>query len=249
MHGLFANLAGLALIDIRYTANERTLQIAEGVASYALDAEFVLDLVAEQIGEGAGSRELHVAVGIPFHVRRQLSDDRGALAVVDAFRRCNHAAAILVVSGLYVRQKFLDAEGTFRQVDQVRAIVGKLLPKRRRGGQKAGMPPHNHAQIHSRQRGIVQVGPHESLCDKSGCRREARRVIITDQVVIDRLWNVNAAQRIIGSPRFLADDPHRVGRIIAADVEEIPYVVSLENLEYLLAIFQVGLVAGRPERG
>ncbi len=55
LHGLFAHLAGFALIDIRHAAHEGTLQVAESVAAHALDAQLVLDLVAEQVGQCTGA--------------------------------------------------------------------------------------------------------------------------------------------------------------------------------------------------
>ena len=57
-----------------------------------------------------------------------------------------------------------------------------------------------------------------------------------------------AAQRIAGLARLLADDAHRVRRVVAADVEEVADAVRLQHLEDLLAVGQVGLVAGRAER-
>ena len=53
-------------------------------------------------------------------------------------------------------------------------------------------------------------------------------------------------------PAFFAssrDDADGVGGIVAADVEERVDRVRLENLEDLLAIFEIGLVARRAERG
>ena len=54
---------------------------------------------------------------------------------------------------------------------------------------------------------------------------------------------------MVGFLRLLGDDAHSVGGIVAADVEEHVDRVRLEDLENLLAIFAVGLVAGRAERG
>ena len=100
--------------------------------------------VAQQVGQGAGARELHVAVRVVFHLGRQLGDDGVAAAVVYAFGSGDHAAPVLFVGGLDVGQKLVDAEGTFRNVDQVRTVIGKFLSQRRRSRQKAGMPAHHH---------------------------------------------------------------------------------------------------------
>ncbi len=149
-------------------------------------------------------------MGIVLNLAGQLGDDRRALAVMNAFRGSDHAAAVLLIGGLDVHQELVDAESAFRQVDQVRAVVRKLLAKCCRCGQEAGMSAHDHAQIDPCQCGVVQIGSHEGLRDKSGRRREARGVVVADQVIVDGLWNVDAAQWIVGSPGLLADDPHRV---------------------------------------
>ncbi len=59
---------------------------------------------------------------------------------------------------------------------------------------------------------------------------------------------MDRAQRIVRLVRLLADDTHRVGRIVAADVEEVLDFVRLQHLEDFLAIGQVGLVAGGSQR-
>jgi hypothetical protein len=64
LHGLLADLARLALVDIADAADEAALQVAEGVAAHALDAELALDLFAQQVGQRAGAGELHVAVRV-----------------------------------------------------------------------------------------------------------------------------------------------------------------------------------------
>ena len=186
---------------------------------------------------------------IAFHLAAQLGDDGVALAVMDAFGGGDHAAAVLVVSGLDIRNEFFQTEGAFRNVDQVRAIVGKLLAQRRRRRQKAGVPAHHHGQVHPGQGGIVQVGAHKRLDDKAGGRRKTRRVVVADQVVVYCLRYMDAAQRIVCAPGFFVDDPHRVGGIVAADIEEVADAMRLQNFEDLLAVAQIGLVARGAERG
>jgi hypothetical protein len=163
---------------------------------------------------------------------------------VDAFGYGNHAAAIALVHAFHVGQEILQIERALGQVDQVRAVVGKLFAQRGGSGQKARMAPHHDADIHAGQGRVVQVGPGEGLRDEARGRRKARRVVVADQVVVDRLRDVDAAQRITGFLRLQAYDAHRVGRIVAADVEEVLDFVRLQHLEDFLAIGQVGLVAG-----
>ena len=64
LHRLLADLARLALVDVGDAADERALQVAEGVAAHALDPELGLDLLAQQVGQRAGAGELHVAVRV-----------------------------------------------------------------------------------------------------------------------------------------------------------------------------------------
>ena len=52
-----------------------------------------------------------------------------------------------------------------------------------------------------------------------------------------------------GFLRLLGDDAHRVGGIVAADIEERVDRVGFQDLEDLLAILAVRLVAGRAEGG
>ncbi len=74
-------------------------------------------------------------------------------------------------------------------------------------------------------------------------------MVEADEVVVDRLRDVDRAQIVVALLRLLGDDPHRVRGIVAADVEERVDGVGLQDLEDLLAIFEVRLVAGRAERG
>ena len=71
-----ADLARLALVDVGHAAEERALQVAEGVAAHALDLQPVLHLVAQQVGQRAGARQLHVAVCITLHLLGQLRGEQ-----------------------------------------------------------------------------------------------------------------------------------------------------------------------------
>ncbi len=74
-------------------------------------------------------------------------------------------------------------------------------------------------------------------------------MVEADEIVVDRLGDMDGAKPMIGFLRFLGDDAHRVGGIVAADVEERVDRVRFQDLEDLLAIFEVRLVAGGAERG
>ena len=169
--------------------------------------------------------------------------------VVDAFRRRDHAAAVLGVGRLHVGEELVDDEGALRQVDQVRAVAGELARQRRGGGEEAGVAAHDHRAIDARQRGVVEVGAGEGLGDEARRRRIAGRMVEADEVVVDRLRDMDRADLFAGLGRLFRDDAHGVGGVVAADVAERVDLVRLQHLEDFLAVLDVGLVAGRAERG
>ena len=73
-------------------------------------------------------------------------------------------------------------------------------------------------------------------------------MVEADKIVIDRLRDMDRAEWIAGLLRLIGDDADRVRRIVAADVEERVDRMRLEDLEDLLAVFEIGLVAGRAKR-
>ena len=105
---------------------------------------------------------------------------------------------MLVHDGFDLGEKLVDVEGPLGQIDQMRAVIGEFARQRRGGGEKAGMPAHDHRQINARQRPIVEIGAHEGLGDETRGGGKARRVVIGHQVVVDGLGNMDAAQRIVG---------------------------------------------------
>ena len=167
---------------------------------------------------------------------------------MDALGHRHDAAAQAVVSGLHIGQEALHRELALGQVDQVRAVIVVLAAQRRGRCQKPGVPPHDHGHVHARQRGVVQVGACKGLGHEARGRGKAGRVVVAHQVVVDGLRDVDAAQRVARPRRLLADDAHRVRRVVAADVEEVADAVGLQHLEDLLAVLQVRLVAGGAER-
>ena len=178
----------------------------------------------------------------------ELGDDRLALVVVDALGGCDDAAAVALESLLHVGEELVDDEGAFGQIDEVRAVVGIFARERRGRGQEARMAAHHHGAIDAVQRDVVEIGAGEGLHDEARRRRVSRHVVEADEVVVDRLRDVDRPQRMAALPRLLRDDPHRVGGIVAADVEERVDLMRLEDLENLLAVFEVRLVPGGAER-
>jgi hypothetical protein len=62
-------------------------------------------------------------------------------------------------------------------------------------------------------------------------------MVVQHYIVVDRLRDVHAMDRVVRLARFLGDDADGVGRIVAADIEEIANFVRLQDLEDLAAIF------------
>jgi hypothetical protein len=73
-------------------------------------------------------------------------------------------------------------------------------------------------------------------------------VVVLQEIVVDGLRHVEAAEVVAGLSRLLADDAAGVGRVVAADIEEIADIMRAGAVEDLLAVGLVGLVAGRAER-
>ena len=111
------------------------------------------------------------------------------------------------------------------------------------------MPPHHHIDLDAAEARIVQRIPHMGERHEARGGGKARRVVVLQEIVVDRLGHMEAAQLVAGGGRLLAHDAAGVGGIVAADIEEIADVGLAAALEDLLAIGLVRLVAGGAERG
>ena len=131
-----------------------------------------------------------------------------------------------------------------------RGAVGRGAARDRRGrGEEARVPPHDDIDLDAAEARIVERVPHQREADIARRRRETRRVVVLQEIVVDRLRHVEAAELVAGGGRLLAHDAAGVGQVVAADIEEIADVVRAAAVEDLLAIGLVRLVAGRAERG
>ncbi len=110
------------------------------------------------------------------------------------------------------------------------------------------MAPHDDRDIDAGQRAVVEIGAHEGLGHEPRRRRKAGRVVVDHQVIVDGLGDVDAAQGIGFPGGFLRHDAHRIGTVIAADIEEAADAMRLQRTEDRLAIFDVRLVAGGTQR-
>ncbi len=131
----------------------------------------------------------------------------------------------------------------------MRAVVRILA--RERGGrrQETRVAAHHHGAVDAVQRDVVEIYAGEGLDDEPRRRRISGHVIEADEVVVDRLGDVDRPERMTALPGLVGDNAHGVGGIVAADIEERVDRVRLQDLEDLLAVLEVGLVAGRAERG
>ncbi len=168
--------------------------------------------------------------------------------VVDALGDGDDAAAVFLVDAFDVADETVDREGALRQVDQMRAVVVELAPQCRCRGQEARVAAHHDGDIDARKGAVVEIGAGEGERDEARGGTESGGVVVDRQVVVDRLRDVDAAQVVFRFLRLFADDAQRIRRIVAADIEECADLVGLQDLEDFLAVFQVGLVAGRAQR-
>jgi hypothetical protein len=82
-------------------------------------------------------------------------------------------------------------ERLFRCVDQMRGIVGRLLPARGGGGEEAGMAAHDDGHIDAGHGAKIEVYADKGISDEGGGRDEAGDVIVLHQVVIDGLGGMH----------------------------------------------------------
>jgi hypothetical protein len=105
LHRLFADLARLALVDVAHAADEAALQVAEGVAAHALDAQLALISSHSRSASAPLPESCTLPCASCSEVLGQLRQHRLAGGVVDAFADRDHAAAVAVVGGLHVGQE------------------------------------------------------------------------------------------------------------------------------------------------
>src|SRR5262249_2561870 len=223
------------------------LQVAERIATDTLDFQLGLDLLAEEIGQRPGTGELNVVVFVALDVFYELAHNRRARGIVDALGHCDHAAAEALVGGLHVREEFLQHEHAFRQIDQMRTIVGIFPGQRRGGSQEARMPAHDDREVDAGQCRVVEIGARKCLGDEARRRRVSWRVIVAHQVIVDGLRDVDTAQRVASLTGLLADDAQRIGGGIALGIQGEANSVRLQGPEDLLAVPGVWLGTRRTE--
>ena len=180
---------------------------------------------------------------------RELRGDERALRVADALGHRHDAAAELRDARLDVRREARDRERALGKVHEVRAVVRPLA--RERGGRReeARVAPHHDVDLHAAERAVVEVVAAEGARDETRGRAVAGRVVVHQEVAVDRLRNVDDLQRRSGRGGALGDDARGVGGVVAADVEEVADAAREERGEDPVAVLLGGLVAAGAERG
>ncbi len=131
----------------------------------------------------------------------------------------------------------------------MRAVFGMTAGEHAGGSEKAGVATHDHIdRLDAREREIVEIVAEHRAGDVAGGRAITRRVIVDTQFVVDGFGDVIGAELVAFLCGQVVDDAGGVGRVVAADVEEIADVVLLEAVENFLAIGRVRLVARREPR-
>jgi hypothetical protein len=72
------------------------------------------------------------------------------------------------------------------------------------------MAAHHHATYTPGRAALSRLAPAKACATKRAADGKARRVVVADQVVVDGLGDVDAAQRVAGGCASQADDAHGV---------------------------------------
>ena len=126
----------------------------------------------------------------------------------------------------------------------MRAVVGIFLGEHRGRGEKSRVPAHDNRDVNAGKAAVIEIEPGKGKAHEPARRAEPRAVVGDPQVVVDGLGDVYHPQFVPGLFCVFIHNLAGVGGVVAADIVEIPHVMSLENLEYFLAVFLVGFVAG-----
>ncbi len=101
----------------------------------------------------------------------------------------------------------------------MRAAVFILLPRGSSRSKKSRMAAHDDAYIDARQGAKIEIDAHKCAGNEFSGRYEPWRVIILDEVIVDRLGRVHKGDIAAGRIGEYLLGP---GRIISADVNGTP---------------------------
>ena len=146
---------------------------------------------------------------------------------------------------LHAVEEMRFVERHFREQDDMRRIARGLAGQSGRSGQPAGMSAHHFVdedlgggvghrrdverRFGHRHRGVFR------------CGTEAGTAVGQHEVVVHRLRHADAGQRVTAGLGQAREFQRRIGRIVAAVVEEPAHVVGAEHVDQALVLGAVGL--------
>src|SRR5262249_36894305 len=211
--------------------------------------ETILDQPRDDLSRTA---ELRVAESV---LEARLGEEL-SFPVAQALRHRDRAVAVALDDLPDARQEHLLVELDLGEEQDLRCVALLL------GGEAAGgcYPPRmaahhlhdEHARRGLRHRRDVEARLADRGRDVLRHRAESRAVVGDREIVVDRLGDAHAHERIAELLADLRDLPRGVGGVVAAVVEEITYIVGAEYLDQPLVVRAVlldalELVAARAE--
>ena len=184
-------------------------------------------------------------MGIFFHAIYQFGHDRNAILILNAFRNSNYTTANPVIGLFDIQQELFNVKSAFRQINQMRPVRWIFLGNRCSSRQKPGMPAHDHTDVDSRQRPIIQVGANKRLRHKPRGRTVTWCMVVQNQIIINGFGDVNGTEIILGTFRLFIDNADRIRRIIAADIKEISDVMRPHHFKHRMTVFFIRFIPCR----
>ena len=169
---------------------KRARQVAERIDADAHLGECLRQRALDGDAEVAAG-ELHIAVRVALERLADGFEERPPVLRLHALRHRDDAAAVAVPHGGDVVDEALHREAPLRHVDEVRSVGLALPPRRSGGGEEAGVPAHDDGEIDAGHRAEIEVEGEEGAGDEPGRGNEAGRMVVLDEIVVDRLRRVD----------------------------------------------------------
>ena len=245
-HRHLAHLTGFPGIGFRSDPYETPLNKTKGIGTNPLDIQSLANYRCQIFAERTGS-QLHIAMGIGF--RREAFGDGASVRSTNPLAHCHNTTAMLVHTDGDILHKLIHRKRTLRDINQMRTIIGVLTGECGCCGQKTGVASHDYIDFHPAQRAIVQIISAYGTGNETPRRTITGRMIIAEQIIVNRFGNMETAHFIALAFGFFGDDIGRLGRVISADIEEITDISPRQNLKNLAAIIRRRLPAHRSQCG
>ena len=247
LHRGGAGGTSLLLVRLRRHARERALEIAKRVRTNTRNAGIRLEMLRQRIAERPRAGELEIAVRILLAIR-ETRGDRRSIGLANALGNRHHAPTVLLHRLLDVFDEAIQRERTFRQIDEMGAVVLVGARQRGRGRQEARVATHDDIDLDAAQRPVVQIVALERTRDKPRRRAKAGGMVARTQIIVDRLGDMVADERVAFLLSLFGDDPRRIGRVIPANIEEIADFLLLESRKDRLAVLGRRFFPNRAQR-